>query len=98
VYNQGGQPYRGQYLPRGTVLDGIAYSPKNGNISAGLPNSSSIEVFNPGNLKVANKITVATAFPPGGNQPFSDSILRFSADGTILFFTVPGGIDYITSN
>ncbi len=95
-FNQVGNPYRTQQL--GTLLDGIAYSPKSGNISAGLPNSNLIEVFNPANLKASSKVTVNAAFPPSADQPFSDSILRYSPDGTILFFTVPGGIDYISSN
>ena len=101
IYKQTGQPYRNQNLwnlSSGAELDGIAYSPKSGNISAGLPNSSSIEVFNPATLKPSNKVTLSATFPPSSDQPFSDSILRYSTDGTILFFTVSGGIDYISSN
>jgi len=99
IYNQSGQPYRQQYLGSESVptaLDGVGYSPSTGDICAGRPGASSIAVFNPANLKLIEKINVTTTFPGSGNQPFSDSIFRFSADGKLLFFTVPGGIDYIT--
>ena len=77
-----------------TVFDGVAYSPKDGNLYASEASSNSIFVYDPTTFMKIKTYQVKATFPWNGNGSFSNGLIRFSRDGSILFVSVPNGIDY----
>lgn len=83
----------GQYAV--TFFEGVAYSPKDGNLYATEANTDQIDVFSPPDFKQVQTYQVDATFPDNGNGTFSSGILRFSSNGSLLFVSVPGGIQYL---
>ena len=77
------------------VFNGVAYSPKDGDLYAAQAHSDAILVFNPKTFTVVRTLHTGVTFASNGNWPFLPGTLRFSADGTLLFVWTPNGIGYL---
>ena len=76
-------------------FDGVAYSPKDGNLYAAEAGTDIIDVYDPNTFMQMKSIQVGVTFPWNGNGSFSNGTMRFSRDGSHLFVSVPNGIVYL---
>jgi DNA-binding beta-propeller fold protein YncE len=76
-------------------FDGAAYSPKDGNLYAAEAGTDIIDVYNGTTLMQMKSLQVGVTFPGNGNGSFSNGTIRFSRDGSVLFVSVPNGIEYL---
>ncbi|HUO06350.1 MAG TPA: hypothetical protein VMU16_14220 [Candidatus Binataceae bacterium] len=83
----------GQYAT--VFFDGVAYSPATGQLYATLDGSNAINIYDPVTFEQIGALYTGEVFPDNGNGEFSSGILRFSPDGSLLFVSVPGGIEYL---
>ncbi|HWJ39664.1 MAG TPA: hypothetical protein VNT29_00955, partial [Candidatus Limnocylindrales bacterium] len=83
----------GQYSVQ--YFDGVAYSPKDGNLYAAEAGTDIIDVYDSTTFTQLNSLQMGATFPWNGNGTFSSGTIRFSRDGSRLFVSVPDGIEYV---
>ena len=76
-------------------FDGVAYSPKDGNLYAAEAGTDIIDVYDPTTFMQLKSLQVGATFPWNGNGSFSNGAIRFSRNGSLLFVSVPNGIEYL---